>query len=90
MSDYPTEEELKEITTAPHDKVLDMARALWYYPEYWRTKPAPRGEIGVHHLVSTGGWSGNESIIEAMMGNNLFWLIHWQSSTRGGHYVFIE
>lgn len=90
MDDYPTEEDLEAIKTAPHDKVLDLARPIWTFPDYWTTRPAPRGEVGTHHYVSTAGWSGNEAIISAMMDNTIFWTLHWVSSRRGGHYVFTD
>lgn len=37
---------------------------------------------------STGGWSGNESIIGAMQKNRMVWNFLWEQSRRGGHYVF--
>jgi hypothetical protein len=43
------------------------------------------GEVVTAH---TGGWSGNEDIIEAMMENVLLWLAVWQRSERGGHFTF--
>lgn len=39
--------------------------------------------------LSTGGWSGNESIIEALQRNNLVWGLYWYRSQRGGHYWFL-
>ena len=36
----------------------------------------------------TGGWSGNESVIEAMSANKPYWLTAWQSSEHGGLHVF--
>ena len=48
----------------------------------WEQKNT-RDSTALH--VSTGGWSGNESVIYAMQ-TTLHWAIGWQSSVRGGHY----
>lgn len=84
---YPTEEELAEISKVDWKSVLGLARALWQWPEFWRTEHNGKH---VEHHVSTGGWSGNESIIGAMQENAPFWVMCWMSSRRGGHYVFEE
>lgn len=82
---YPTPELLEKIKDwepADFEGMINLLRDVWKYPEYiWRD-----GEGDWH--VSTGGWSGHEEIISAMMQNNVFWLLHWYSSRRGGHYVF--
>jgi hypothetical protein len=38
--------------------------------------------------LSTGGWSGCESVINALKDNESFWVLFWYSTTRGGHYEF--
>jgi hypothetical protein len=37
--------------------------------------------------LHTGGWSGNEVIIEALT-KTIFWSFCWEKSWRGGHYEF--
>lgn len=44
--------------------------------------------IGTIGTFVTGGWSGNEEIIGAMMENRPAWLELWYSTTRGGKYEF--
>lgn len=39
-------------------------------------------------FVSTGGWSGNESLIGAFRSNDMAWHLCWIESRRGGHYIF--
>lgn len=82
---YPTEEALTRIAKWPHTDLrgmLDFVRELWRYTNFW----AEEGEDRLS--ISTGGWSGNESLIAAMQGNRMFWIMCWHQSTRGGHYTF--
>ena len=84
-ADYPTDAELKEIEEWRGDPAgwLARIRELWW---------------GGDHLVwiedgiwcfSTGGWSGNEDIIGAAMNNRILWMMHWETSRRGGRYEFV-
>lgn len=101
MSDdrYPTDEELQRITTWPHTDslgLMDFVRSVWWMPDWgWRqeVKPPEEGDLlhsepYTHFAISTGGWSGNESIIYALEANWMFWMMCWTQSRRGGHYVF--
>lgn len=38
--------------------------------------------------IATGGWSGNESVVDAMMLNRAFVAMHWEMSARGGLFIF--
>ena len=102
MSDYPTEEDLVRIETWPVDPPITQAATEWlaFIQSIWwagdwgwadperlrRTEGDYRQEVMVYRS-STGGWSGNESII-ASMHKNVLWSLFWESSRRGGHYEF--
>ena len=83
---YPTEEQLEIIKTwdilkKPVKELIEYIEPLWEYPDRFVYKE--------HSLyLSTGGWSGNESIVEALQLNFLFWGMYWFKSERGGHYWF--
>jgi len=64
-----------------HD-MMEFVRSRWWLPEWGfrRTKKS--------YYLSTGGWSGNEQLISALMDNRIFWARHWMSVRAGGHYVF--
>jgi len=90
MSNYPTDEELAQLREWDlHDPRgwLEFAKSIGnYWPDdsYWGEDPP-----GTLH-VSTGGWSGNEEIIDAMQEAQwgLLWHQVWESHRRGGHYTF--
>jgi len=80
---YPTEETLQAIRgwEADMHALFAFIGEAWRYPDYWHRE-------GDTYRFSTGGWSGNESLIEALEANFVAWAICWLSSARGGHYVF--
>jgi len=45
------------------------------------------GKKVIRFEYHTGGWSGNEDVIDALT-MNFFWFLYWQKSIRGGHYYF--
>ena len=89
---YPTKKELKTIIEWEINSNKDVCaliehiRAMWQYADvgYFELK----GKHVLHLRLSTGGWSGNEDIINALQKNYVFWLLYWQKSKRGGHYWF--
>lgn len=89
---YPTDETLDKIRTwdARNPNSLNSLFAFieecWSYPEYWET--SNRG-FRREYTVSTGGWSGNEDLIEALKENMVAWAFSWDQSRRGGHYIFL-
>ncbi len=46
------------------------------------------GKKVIRFEYHTGGWSGNEDVIEALRRNLCFWPFFWEKSTRGGHFYF--
>lgn len=89
---YPTEETLKQIEEWPHknySELMEYVRETWWHPDLC---DGPYNDLNNTTKntwrLSTGGWSGNEEIVGAMMNNNMFWLMCWEQSRRGGHYTF--
>lgn len=85
---YPDDRELEtiekwDLQKKPVRELIEFTRPIWKYSDDGFFK-FERGKL---NLV-TGGWSGNESIISALMGNRLFWGLYWYRSTRGGLYEF--
>ena len=93
--EYPTEKELAVLSGWDwHDiaGLLDEIRRLWWMPDWGFVEPyRSKGILGksaVKFQLHTGGWSGNEDIIDALMENMFFWTFYWQKSEYGGHYWF--
>lgn len=84
---YPTEETLETIEKWDYISTGPVP-LLEYVVENWN--------YGIHESwfkaetfsLATGGWSGNEDVLEALRNNFLFWAMHWDSSHRGGKVVF--
>ena len=81
---YPTDDELEIIRTwkENYKELMDYVCHIWHWSDMAR-------KVGSNNWTFlTGGWSGNEEIIEALKQNILFWTFCWESSVRGGHYKF--
>ena len=96
--DYPDDEDLDKIKQwnilkGPETltSLMDYIKTLWWMPDWgWREEDAKDilDRPVRRYSISTAGWSGNESLIEAMESNQMFWMFCWVQSRRGGHYVF--
>lgn len=81
---YPTKEELSRVLKWNE---ADPAGWLRYIASIWHFNERGVTVNGAKYHLSTGGWSGNEEIIETMQKSWLWWRT-WESTRRGGHYLF--
>lgn len=93
---YPTDDELVYIRNWPWNDIkslFEFIRERWMYADcgYLHEEESENEfhEMCRFYFLHTGGWSGNESLIDALQENTMVWSITWYSSTRGGHYQFI-
>ena len=80
---YPADETIDEISSYCGDwhALLERIRPL-IDDHGWIRRDGDTWEI------ATGGWSGCESVINALKRNRLFWAECWYSMSRGGLYEF--
>lgn len=82
---YPTEAILVNLSTSNakqnHRDMLELVKSIWHYPDFVQVDTDT-------YTFRTGGWSGNESLIDALQQNALFWSFCWEMSARGGVHVF--
>jgi hypothetical protein len=83
-SGYPTD---PTIAAIERWDASDLDGLLAYLKEAWHDHGRIHEENGLV-TMSTGGWSGNEEIADALSNNQVFWALCWESSRRGGHSVF--
>jgi len=81
----PTEETLIALRSYGND-YADWTKMLWLLEDIWHWGDKVvqnQNKIELH----TGGWSGNELIIQYLQ-ETIFWSVCWIRSERGGHYYF--
>ena len=89
---YPDAEELDTISKWPSDDfigLINFIRDLWTYKNCLKTEWVKDRGWKLRFELITGGWSGNESIIEAMMLNFVFKHIWYSEWKRGGFHVWL-
>lgn len=84
---YPTDEELERIKAWPYE---DFAGLLEFVNAqcWWPRPDCGFRRFGDLYELATGGWSGNEEVIDALHRNPMFNALCWQSSHRGGLHVY--
>ena len=91
---YPTMETLNKIRRWPLNDfkgMMEFIKPIWKYSDegYWSEIDYECEEFkGTRYNLSTGGWSGNEDLVQAMGENGMFWILCWYQSQRGGHFIF--
>jgi hypothetical protein len=90
---YPTAAAEKTIAAWSYTDfrgLMEYVRQAWHFGDWgWNESDETiDGKAVRRYNISTGGWSGNETLIDALQDNRLFWMMCWQQSRRGGHYVF--
>jgi len=93
---YPTDEELSVVENwdVEHGDISNLIRFIeniWQWAD-WGVKKRFGFSYPIRRKVlklelHTGGWSGNEDIINALK-RSMFWDLYWEKSVRGGHFYF--
>lgn len=84
---YPTKKALEKIkswNSHDVDGFLDFLKSIWWWEYGYILKGKNIRRLYLH----TGGWSGNEDVIEVLLSSWFGWC-YWEESRRGGHYKFV-
>lgn len=94
---YPTEAALQavktwDVPTQGLPELFAFIRDIWHFGDWGWTEYDGRDRITKRdchvYSISTGGWSGNESLMDALQDNWMAWAMSFQSMRVGGHYEF--
>lgn len=94
---YPEEQELEFIRKWNIQDVINLLAYLedrwwssdWGFIMKWGKDPIHDKKYPIIKLeLHTGGWSGNELLIEALLQNQMFKIMWYSQWNRGGHYRF--
>jgi hypothetical protein len=83
---YPTDETLERVRVWPYTDLVGLFTFL--HSIWWHAGWCWHRQRGRKLWISTGGWSGNEDLFDALNAN---WIVSSQcyhSHRRGGHYIF--
>ena len=93
--EYPTDEQLQVIKDWDYKQgfksLIEYIESLWWTPDWGFKLYKGRGHFPKSRVfklqLHTGGWSGNESIINNLQQNS-FWRLCFYKEIVGGHYWF--
>lgn len=92
---YPEQKELNLITKWDVEDVfnlLDFIEERWWMPDWGYEKKWGKDHIHNKPVIflnlHTGGWSGNEDIINNLLRNQMFRMMWYSQWNRGGRYRF--
>ena len=83
---YPTDETLGAIRQ--WDAISDLKGLLPFAEEAFVHRFGKWQKIGNTIRAVTGGWSGCESVVDALADNFIFWTTCWILTRRGGLFLF--
>ena len=94
-NEYPTKEELQKIQDWKYEdgyeKLAEYILNLWHFSDWAFLRDWAIDEFGTKYRelrLATAGWSGNEDIVSALNRNQMFTMMCWQSSHRGGLHIY--
>lgn len=89
---YPEEKELRAIRkwdVKDFPSLLEFIEQRWTYRDFIkRYVVKERDNFYLEWTLITGGWSGNESLVNALLSNTLFEMCWYWEWSRGGRHVF--
>lgn len=93
---YPTAKQLKTIRKWDYrlgfKSLMEYVESVWWSPSWGFKLYSGRDHLSKRRVTKlqlhTGGWSGNESIIDALQRNWIFWALCFYHHRVGGHYQF--
>ena len=92
LEGYPDEKELRMIRKwdiKEFPTLLQFVEERWCYNDFHKRELIKeRNNLFLQWTLITGGLSGNESLISALLGNQLFEMCWYYEWTRGGKHVF--
>ena len=100
---YPTEDTLNAIRIWPAmsaknlNDLLNFVAQTWHFKDFGVSEELRPEELKMvsgiepnaeYLRLATGGWSGNESLIDALHDNTVAWMCLWRLSACGGLHIF--